>query len=371
VRKLLDAADVQGSRDMSGFEFDVSDASGTSVGRLTTAADGRTPPIEAEGGTYTIREIARPAWAATLGDDGPVTFFLDPANGVDIREISYTNTVPAATIATSARDGADGDQVIDLHRGDATVIDTVTYAGLVPGTGYVVTGELMVRPDTDDADDADAGTPMIATGVTGSTSFVPTGPGGSVEVEFDVPADSPLLGHTVVVYEQLAIGLSGRVIATHADPEDPAQTIDLTGSMPATTIPGTTIPASTIPASTIPASTIPASTIPASTIPASTIPTGTAPPTTVAVTNEPPASPPTAPATPTTPPVQPSATLPRTGAESSRRLAVAALTLMLLGIALVSTTGVPRPTRADLRHGFARQRSRRRRNRVAGSAPPE
>ena len=39
-----------------------------------------------------------------------------------------------------------GDRLVELDRGDATVIDTVTYSGLVPGTRYVASGELLIRP---------------------------------------------------------------------------------------------------------------------------------------------------------------------------------------------------------------------------------
>ena len=202
---------------MSGFEFEVATADATVIGRLTTAADGRTPPIEAVAGTYTIREIGRPSWAGGLGDPGAVTFTFEPTDvredDSDVREIVYVNTVPPASISTAARDAADGDHVVDLERGAATIIDTVTYTSLVPGTGYVVTGELMVRPSiargdgdhpteaiTTGTDPAGATvassaielTEMIPTGITGSTSFVPDRPDGSVDVEFTLPADSPL-----------------------------------------------------------------------------------------------------------------------------------------------------------------------------------
>ena len=337
VRKVLDATDVQNERDMSGFEFEVATADATVIGRLTTAADGRTPPIEAVAGTYTIREIGRPSWAGVLGDPGAVTFTFEPTDvredDSDVREIVYVNTVPPASISTAARDAADGDHVVDLERGAATIIDTVTYTSLVPGTGYVVTGELMVRPSiargdgdhpteaittgTDPAGAAVASsaielTEMIPTGITGSTSFVPDRPDGSIDVEFTLPADSPLIGHTVVVFQRLAVASSGRVVATHADPIAAEQTMHVAAPTPPTT---TTTTTTTTPATTT-----------TSEVAEVEPPTTTLPPTSRTPTT-------TAPVTP--------GLLPRTGSDGSPSLTIAAITLVLLGVALLSATRRP------------------------------
>jgi len=341
VRKVLDATDVQNERDMSGFEFEVATADATVIGRLTTAADGRTPPIEAVAGTYTVREIGRPSWAGGLGDPGTVTFTFEPndvrEDGSDVREIVYVNTVPPASIATAARDAADGDHVVDLERGTATIIDTVTYTSLVPGTGYVVTGELMVRPSiargdgdhptaaigviTTGTDPAGATvassaielTEMIPTGITGSTSFVPDRPDGSIDVEFTLPADSPLIGHTVVVFQRLAVASSERVVATHADPNAAEQTILVAAPTPPTTT--TTTTTTTTPATTT------TSEVAEVEPPTTTLPSASTTPTT------------TAPVTP--------GLLPRTGSDGSPSLSIAAITLVLLGVALLSATRRP------------------------------
>jgi hypothetical protein len=296
VRKVLDAADVQGSRDMSGFEFEVSGPGGVAIGRVTTVADGRTPAIAAVAGTYTVREVARPAWATVLGDGGPVTFRYDPSGPTDVREIPYTNTVPDPSITTAARDLADGDRIAEFDRGDATIVDVVTYTGLVPGTSYVARGELMVRPTG-----SDESLDIIATGVTGSTSFVPAAADGSVDVEFSIPAESPLVGHTVVVYQQLAVVLSGRVVAGHADPNAASQTIRLASPPPPTT-------------STIAAT---ATTTPTTTTAATTPPTTTTSPTTTTTTS-------------------PTTRLARTGSNGSRSLGIVALGAIGLGAVLVS-----------------------------------
>ena len=259
VRKVLDDADVQGDRDMSGFEFEVTGAGGDPVARVVTAADGRAPLLEAAAGTYTITEVGRPSWAAGLGDGGPVTFTHDTAGTSDIREVTYTNEVPTPSISTSAHDGRDGDRMVGLAAGGATIVDTVSHTGLVPGTEYVISGELMVRPGGRSASAADASAgetiaagrtadatvasstvalaEMIPTGVAGSTTFVPGRPDGEIDVEFTVPADSPLVGHDVVVYQQLAIASSGRVVAVHADPHAVEQTVRFADTTPPATRP--------------------------------------------------------------------------------------------------------------------------------------
>ena len=301
---------------MSGFGFELRNGATTSDRQWTTGADGRTPPIEATAGTYTITEVARPAWAAALVDGGPVTFPFEPDRSDQPSDIVYTNAVPPASIATTARDARDRDQLVELDVGDATIVDTVTYTSLVPGTEYVATGELMVLPttaetptDTLRADQTVASSTVplasvIRSGITGSVSFVPDDPDGSIDVVFAVPADSPLLGHVVVVYQRLSIASSGRVVAVHADPDAAEQTIRFAAPPTPPPPPITVVP---------------------------TVPTTVAPATTVAVVvaaNPPPASPP--PASPP-PPVR----LARTGTDGSRSIAGAGVAVLLFGSGLL------------------------------------
>ncbi len=332
VRKVLDAADVQGTRDMSGFEFDVTATDGTSLGRVTTGVDGLTPPIETTAGTYTITEVGRPAWAAGLGDGGPVTFAHVPQGDNSVRELTYTNTVPTASIGTAARDASDGDQLVELVDGDAEIIDTVTYTALVPGTEYLATGELMVTPTGDAAGESDVGQP-IPTGITGSTRFVPDAPDGSVDVEFAVPGNSPLLGHVVVVYQQLIVAASGRVVAAHHDPDAAEQTIRFADVVPATTSTSST----TTSPPTVPDTT-------PQRPPTTTAPHVEPPPTTA---TPPPTTPPTVTATPTTttsttttapPVVAGGSRLPRTGSDVSPSIALIGLALILGGLGLLVMT---------------------------------
>ena len=118
VRKALDALDVQGGRDMSGFVFAVH-SGGSTIATVTTLADGRTPPIGAVAGDYRIVEVGRPEWATGLLDGGPIDVRFDPTGDAPPdtieAEFVYTNTVPTPSITTRATDAADGDKFIDLR----------------------------------------------------------------------------------------------------------------------------------------------------------------------------------------------------------------------------------------------------------------
>ena len=182
VRKALDASDVQGDRDMSGFVFAV-EASGstpalvTTVTTVTTLADGRTPPIDADrrrlphrGSRPTRvgrRAHRRRPHRRPVRTDGRRTSRRN--RGADAEFVyTYTNIVPTPSISTRASDAADGDKFIDRGARDqatgetsdmattattaststtAAIIDTVSYRGLVPGTVYIARGELVIRDE--------------------------------------------------------------------------------------------------------------------------------------------------------------------------------------------------------------------------------
>src|SRR4029079_6939420 len=165
----------------------------TRLGTFTTDASGRTPVIDASPGTYRISEAARPPWADATIDPGPITVTLDNATVAAVVEFSYTNRVPVATIDTEATDVADDDHVVELDgKADSTftIVDRVSYCGLVPGTGYLLVGVL--RPNAVDASAVD-----------GTTTFVPDAPCGTESVTFDVRGDSGLRGQIAVVTETL------------------------------------------------------------------------------------------------------------------------------------------------------------------------
>jgi len=252
-----------------------------------------------------------------------MTFDPATASGAVV-EFSYTNRVPVATIDTEATDVADADHVVELDgKSDSTftIVDRVSYCGLVPGTGYSLVGVL--RPNAVDASAVD-----------GTTTFVPDAPCGTESVTFDVRGDSGLRGQIAVVTETLTLASTGRVIAQHDDPLDVDQTIHF---LPTATVvvtappitPPPTPPATT--GTTEPATTEPATTIAASTT--STTPVESAPP--------------TPPTTVVGPP--PGSTLPRTGGgDGARRTVAIGSWMLLLGAALFAVTA-RRPDPVDER----------------------
>jgi LPXTG-motif cell wall-anchored protein len=92
-----------------------------------------------------------------------------------------------------------------------TVVDTVSYTGLEPGTTYTVTATVMTSDGTD-------------TGITASTSFTPTASSGSVDVSIPVTAEQAqtYAGEDLVIFQVLS--LDGTEVAAHEDLDDPDQT---------------------------------------------------------------------------------------------------------------------------------------------------
>ena len=126
----------------------------------------------------------------------------------DIKDANQTIYFPE--IKTTAKDGSDGDQDVSASK-EATIVDTVTYHGLMPGSEYKVIGTLMNK-ETGEALLKD-GKPVIA-----QAEFKAEKAGGSVEVTFTFDA-SALAGQDVVVFEKLYYtdGKTEHEIASHED----------------------------------------------------------------------------------------------------------------------------------------------------------
>ncbi|WP_402463377.1 VaFE repeat-containing surface-anchored protein [Isoptericola aurantiacus] len=109
-----------------------------------------------------------------------------------------------------------------LPQGGGTVVDTITYSGLTPGQEYVVDGALVTAAGGTD------------TGITGSTTFTPTEPDGTVDVTFTVSAQDAVTyaGQDLVAFQVLT--LDGDVVATHEDVDDAEQTFPVADLTPAT-----------------------------------------------------------------------------------------------------------------------------------------
>jgi len=128
-----------------------------------------------------------------------------------------TVRVAEPALATTAVDASDGDHTL-LPGKKASITDTVSYAGLIPGKEYVIKGTLMDKATGEPVRDA-AGRP-----VTAERRFTPNAAHGSVDVSFAFDASS-LGGTTVVVFEELV--KDGVLVAAHADIDDAAQTVEI------------------------------------------------------------------------------------------------------------------------------------------------
>ncbi len=113
----------------------------------------------------------------------------------DIEDEGQTVTFMEPSIATSAA-GPGGDKVLDIGA-EVTLVDTVSFEGLIPGKEYTLTGILMDKetgePLLVDGEEVRAGASFVA-------SFVPEEASGTVEVVFTFDS-SALVGKTVVVFE--------------------------------------------------------------------------------------------------------------------------------------------------------------------------
>ena len=119
-------------------------------------------------------------------------------------------------ISTTAKDGADGDQVIEA--GKAKVVDTVAYKGLVPGETYIAVGTLM---------DKGTGEPFLdkdGNEVTARTPFEPEAPSGTVEVTFEFDTEGLAEGDELVVFEKV-LDSAGNVVAAHEDIDSAEQSV--------------------------------------------------------------------------------------------------------------------------------------------------
>ena len=95
-----------------------------------------------------------------------------------------------------------------------TLVDTVSYKNLKPGTEYTVSGRLMDKETGNE----------LSPAVTATTKFTPTSANGTVDIKFTLDA-SKLGGKKVVAFEKVSEG--GNVVASHEDINDEGQTVTI------------------------------------------------------------------------------------------------------------------------------------------------
>lgn len=213
----------------------------TVTGTLMDSATGE-PIKDAEGNTVTASTTFEPedtvgkvkvtfsVDTSTLSNKKLVVFEKLEADGnviashEDLTDEGQTVEVIPPEIKTSAADGADGDKEVTAD-GKATIVDTVKYTGLVPGTEYELQGTLM------DAETGEALRGADGKEITASAKFTPQAQGGTKEVTFAFDA-SALGGAKTVVFEKLFV--DGTLIGSHEDPTDKDQTVEISPSLKTT-----------------------------------------------------------------------------------------------------------------------------------------
>ena len=146
------------------------------------------------------------------------------ASHEDPTDEGQTVEVIPPEIKTSAADGADGDKEIAAD-GKATIVDTVKYTGLVPGTEYELQGTLM------DAETGEALKGADGKDITATAKFTPQAQDGTQDVIFTFDA-SALGGAKTVVFEKLFV--DGTLIGSHEDPTDKDQTVEISPGLKTT-----------------------------------------------------------------------------------------------------------------------------------------
>lgn len=186
--------------------------------------------------TCTVEELPCEANAdRTLIPTFDVSVYRD-AMTVDLGTL--TNDAPpsetplAPAVRTEATDADDGDHEAVADE-SVTIVDTVSYTGLMPGKEYTLTGTLV---------DKETGEPVRSGGkaITSTVAFVPEATDGTQEVTFTFDG-TELSGHAVVAFESLS--LDGQGVAAHADVNDEGQTVRLVPpETPETPTPGDKLP---------------------------------------------------------------------------------------------------------------------------------
>lgn len=139
---------------------------------------------------------------------------VEVAAHTDIEDQGQTVEYPEHEIKTTAKD-KDTQKSEGIAKKNATIIDTVSYSGLIIGQEYTVKGVLMLKGTNK---------PLLVNGkeITAEKTFVPEKSSGSVDIEFTFDA-SALKGESVVVFEHLYA--DGVEVASHTDINDKGQTV--------------------------------------------------------------------------------------------------------------------------------------------------
>ncbi len=205
------------------------------IAELKTGENGTTSETECASGTVYIKE-----------ETAPQGYRLDPVvkevkvSSGKTTTVKLTDEPVRIEISTTAKDQSTGTSA--GAAGDAVIVDTVRYKGLIPGQTYTVTG-VLVDKNTGNALTYNKASSASETGaegeksssgdtneVTAQTEFTAQSEEGTVEVTFSFDTSklsSEIAGTDTVVFESLYH--KNRLIAEHRDLEDEEQTIHWAG----------------------------------------------------------------------------------------------------------------------------------------------
>ena len=151
------------------------------------------------------------------------------AEHADAADEGQTVEVALPKIGTTLTDAADGDKDI-VSNNPVKLTDTVSYAGLVPGREYTVTGTLYKKVEgADGATEAVAVKGADGNPVTAKTTFTPEKANGTVDVAFEFDGSELAHGDKVVAFESL--DRKGVELAAHAEIDDAAQTVSVSNPL--------------------------------------------------------------------------------------------------------------------------------------------
>lgn len=131
----------------------------------------------------------------------------------DIDDADQTVSFPSIDTSVSYADSGIREGAVNEN---TVLVDTVTYANLVPGVAYKLTGTLMDKASGAVALDADGNV------ITAEAVFIPDSADGTVEVRFEFDSRN-LAGDTIVVFETLS--RDGVSLISHNHIDDADQTI--------------------------------------------------------------------------------------------------------------------------------------------------
>lgn len=140
---------------------------------------------------------------------------VEVAEHKDINDEGQTIHIPAAQ--TTVTDDSSKINVSEAKK-EVSVTDTVAYRNLVPGKEYTVRGKALDKETGEPLTDAD-GNELVST-----AKFTAASADGSVDVKFTFDGTA-MAGRSVVFFEN--VYYTDKLIATHADIDDEAQTVHI------------------------------------------------------------------------------------------------------------------------------------------------